>query len=137
MIESHETLIIKHKDTSPTSHMFSSHSFPCILSEFCVDVGTHPVGKGWAAPRTGTRAPCGTESQLVPVRSGLVSRKLPRARSRNPTFPGVEVSGTPCLAGVPRTTAPTAARGSRTRSSTSFTSGPVQLVPETDERGPR
>lgn len=78
------------------------------------------MGKRWVARHTEKLAPCGTGSLSVQVRNGPLSRKLPQAHNRNPTFPGVGVSAAPSLAGVRRTPeAPTAAGGSRSSTSRS------------------
>ena len=76
------------------------------------------MGTRWAARRTETRAPCGTGSLSVPVRSGPESRKLPQAHNRNPTFPEEGVSAAPSRAGVLRTpNGPRPAGGSRSSTS--------------------
>lgn len=68
-------------------------------------------GNRWVAPHAGTRAPNGTGFLWVRVRNGPVSRKLPQAHNRNPTFLEVVVSVVPSPAGVRRRpTAPTVAR---------------------------
>lgn len=60
------------------------------------------VGRRWVARRAENLAPFGTGSQSARVRNEPPSRKLPRARSRNPTFPAMGVSAAPCPAGVLR-----------------------------------
>ncbi len=90
----------------------------CLLNTVRLDGDAYLVGKRWVARHTETRAPCGTGSLSVPVRNGPVSRKLPQAHNRNPTFPAVGVSAAPSLAGVRRTPeAPTATRGPRSSTS--------------------
>lgn len=81
-------------------------------------MSSYLVGTRWAARRTETRAPCGTGSLSVPVRSGPESRKLPQAHNRNPTFPEEGVSAAPSRAGVLRTpNGPRPAGGSRSSTS--------------------
>lgn len=99
--------------------MFAKLTFPpAVCFTVRMDEDAYRVGKRWVARHTENLAPCGTGSLSVPVRNRPVSRKLPQADNRNPTFPAVGVSVAPSLAGVRQTPkAPTAAGESRSSTS--------------------
>lgn len=77
-----------------------------------MDVESYLVEKRWAAPRTETPAPFGTESRSDRARSVPLSRKVLLAHNRNPTLlaGGVSVIPLPPV-GVQRRPGPAAAPG--------------------------